>query len=217
MWRSVLALICLAIAVSPALPREPQTVKRFSIPELRSLSVGEAGTGEAWNDVAAGRAWPTALAQGDFDGDGVPDLVVGYAGSASSFVTLQRGNVDSIYPHSPAARQRKAEGRFEDQPFLTPAAVFDAPVAPDFLGAGDFDNDGNLDVVIGPRDGTILHLLTGDGEGGLQATATIGLSGKLTAMAVGEINRRDGLADLMVGVRGSDGFEVLVFEGPEGA
>jgi len=43
------------------------------------------------------------------------------------------------------------------------------------------------------------------------------LPGAVTALAAGEINRRDGLADLVVGVDGPDGSAVLVFEGPNGA
>src|SRR6185503_18328739 len=39
---------------------------------------------------------PTALASADFDEDGVPDLVSGYAGLAGGVVTLHRGNVDSL-------------------------------------------------------------------------------------------------------------------------
>ena len=39
----------------------------------------------------------------------------------------------------------------------------------------------------------------------------------MTALVAGEINRRDGLMDLAVGVVGPDGSQVLVFEGPNGA
>ncbi len=39
----------------------------------------------------------------------------------------------------------------------------------------------------------------------------------MTALAAGEINRLDGLPDLVVGVAGPDGPAALVFEGPDGA
>src|SRR5438128_3875110 len=50
-------------------------------------------------------AQPLALASGDFDEDGVPDLLSSFTGSAgvspaSGIITLYRGNVDSIYPNT---------------------------------------------------------------------------------------------------------------------
>ena len=89
-------------------------------------------------------AQPLSLASADFDEDGVPDLVSGYAYNGQGIVTLLRGNVDSIYPNAPEAKQRKAEGTFTNAPFLSPANVFAAPVSADFIGAGDFDGDSRL-------------------------------------------------------------------------
>src|SRR5438552_11745082 len=58
------------------------------------------------------QARPLALESGDFDEDGVPDLISGYVGyagvpTASGFITLHRGNVDSIYPNTREAEERK--------------------------------------------------------------------------------------------------------------
>src|SRR5260370_34956077 len=50
---------------------------------------------------------PTALASADFDEDGTPDLIAGYRGASGGIVALHRGNVDSIFPNSPDAKQRK--------------------------------------------------------------------------------------------------------------
>jgi hypothetical protein len=44
------------------------------------------------------QAQPRSLASADFDEDGVPDLVSGYAYAGRGIVTIHRGNVDSIYP-----------------------------------------------------------------------------------------------------------------------
>jgi len=162
-------------------------------------------------------ARPLSLCSADFDEDGVPDLISGYAGPNGGIVTLLRGNVDSIYPNAPEAQQRRAEGTFTDAPFLSPAFVFSVPEAADFIGAGDFDGDSHCDVVAADRGSNKMYLMSGDGKGGLRQTTRVDLPGGVTAMVVGEINRRDGLDDIVVGVSGRQGSKVLVFEGPEGA
>ncbi len=162
-------------------------------------------------------AEPRALASADFDEDGVPDLICGYAREGGGIVTLYRGNVDSIYPNSPEAQRRKAEGTFTDSAFLSPARVFEAPAACDFVGAGDFDADGHWDVVIAARGSKELWMFPGDGKGSFLAPREIALPGAVTSLITGEINRADGLTDIVVGVVADDGPRVLVFEGPEGA
>jgi uncharacterized repeat protein (TIGR01451 family) len=192
-----------------------------------ALPAEYAGDAALVQSLLDGQARPLSLVAGDFDQDGMPDLVAGYTGPSGGMLALHRGNVDSIYPNSPEAQQRKAEGIFTDEPFLSPAQVFELPAAPDFLGAGDFDNDGHLDLVAAARGGAALVLLPGDGQGGFGPAQDLPLPGGITAFATGEVNRRDGLTDLAVGVAGPDltgsrsaepvRSAVLVFEGPEGA
>jgi hypothetical protein len=176
-----------------------------------------SGPAELTQILERNEARPLSLCSADFDEDGVPDLISGYAGPNGGIVTLLRGNVDSIYPNAPEAQQRRAEGTFTVAPFLSPALVFAVPEAADFIGAGDFDGDGHWDVVAAAHSGVVLHLPSGDGKGGLRPTKHIELPGGVTAMAVGEINRRDGLDGVVVGVSSEQGSKVLVFEGPEGA
>ena len=154
----------------------------------------------------------------------MPDLVSGYGlppgrgdRGGSGILTWHRGNVDALWPNSPDAQKHKKEGTFTNAPFLSPARVFPAPVAPDFLGVGDFDADGHCDVVVAAYGGHALYLLPGDGRGGLGAAHAITLPGRLTALVTGEVNRADGLMDVIVGVVAPDGPKVLVFEWPEGA
>ncbi|MGH9944285.1 MAG: FG-GAP repeat domain-containing protein, partial [Pyrinomonadaceae bacterium] len=172
---------------------------------------------------ALGQAEPLGLASADFDEDGVPDLVGGYANGANGtdgggLVTLHRGNAGALYPNSPEAQRRSGGGDARvAAPFLSPARVFAAPARFDFIGAGDFDGDGHRDVVGAGLGRRSLYLLAGDGKGNLSAAREIALPGALTALTTGEMNRPDGLADVLVGVESGGRAQVLVFEGPRGA
>ena len=183
-----------------------------------------AGPEAATRALIEGQAEPRSLASADFDGDGTDDLAIGYADAAGGLLVLQAGNPDFMYPDHPAAVARRAAGMFVDAPFLPTARVFALPVSPDFLAAGDFDADGRADVVAAAYGEDALIWLPGDGQGGFGAVRTVDLPGAVTALAVGEINRRDGLADVVVGVTEDPkgfgkplGSVVLVFEGPDGA
>ena len=207
-----------ALLLTPAVRPAPKTrSSSFQLPPARPLASDYVGPESVRQQLDGGLARPTALATDDFDEDGVPDLVSGYTGPNGGLLTVHRGNVDAIYPHSPEAKLRKAAGAFTDAPFLTPGRIFEVPAVPDFLGAGDFDNDGHRDIVAAARGGSSLYLFPGDGHGGLGAARSVALGGQVTAMIAGEIDRKDGLADLVVGIDTEGGSAVLVFEGPEGA
>ncbi|MEK6322314.1 MAG: FG-GAP-like repeat-containing protein [Acidobacteriota bacterium] len=245
-WLTIVATVALVFGlvyqveklVISATPREATNqpeVQRATMSD--EISVHAAGRGNPWINLSNGHelitpysgpaeltqvlerneARPLSLCSADFDEDGVPDLISGYAGPNVGIITLLRGNVDSIYPNASEAKQRKAEGTFTDAPFLSPAFVFGVPESADFIGAGDFDGDSHWDVVAAARGSTKLYLMSGNGKGGLRQTKRIDLPGGVTAMVVGDINRRDGLDDVVVGVSGEQGAKVLVFEGPEGA
>ncbi|HEY3137633.1 MAG TPA: VCBS repeat-containing protein, partial [Blastocatellia bacterium] len=181
------------------------------------LPASYTGTPEMQSLLKQNATEPRALASADFDEDGVPDLVCGYSREGGGIITLYLGNVDSIFPNSPEAQQRKAEGTFTDSAFLTPARVFEVPIAADFVGAGDFDADGHWDVVLAARGGRELWMLPGDGKGSFLAARAIALPGAVLSLITGEINRADGLTDVVVGILADDGPKVVVFEGPEGA
>ncbi len=156
--------------------------------------------------IEQGRAIPLAISSGDFDQDGTPDLLCGYKSATGGLLVIHRGNADSIKSTS-----------INLAPFLSPARVFEMAEAPDLLGTGDFDADGHIDVVATAVESNALYLLAGDGRGALGQATPIEMTGRVTALATGEINRADGLTDLAVGILGSRGPEAIVFEGPEGA
>lgn len=191
--------------------------RTVSLREGRELVSHYKGAEELQHALEQNLAAPRSLASADFDEDGVPDLVSGYAYLGRGIVTVHRGNVDSVYPNAPGAQKRKADGTFTAAPFLSPALAVEVATAADFLGAGDFDADGHWDIVLGSLGGKSLHFLAGNGKGDFAKRGEVSLGGKLTAFTTGEINRRDGLTDIVVGIDGPDGPQVCVFEGPLGA
>jgi hypothetical protein len=190
---------------------------RVNLSDGRDVPTRYAGAPELQQGLVQSLARPLALGSADFDEDGVPDLIVGYAGLGGGIITLHRGNIDSIYPNAPEAQQRKTNGTYTDSPFFSPVQVFEVAEAADFVGAGDFDADSHWDVVAAARDKNALWLLSGDGLGNLGTARRIDLPGRVTTLVTGEINRADGLTDVVVGVVTADGPKVLVFESPEGA
>jgi hypothetical protein len=132
-------------------------------------------------------------------------------------LVLRRGEEEALFPNGAAARKRRAAGEPLDSPFLSTATVFELAEATDCVGAGDFDGDGHCDVVTVRSGGDALYVLKGDGRGGMGRTERLALVGSLTAIAVGEVNRADGLADIVVGVVSPEGARALVFGSPAGA
>jgi hypothetical protein len=201
--RRLIAFVLLCLVAPPAVIAGAEEPPRFEVTELEAEH-----TGHLAHLVDGGLVEPLCVATADFDADGMPDVVVGYGDGEQGIIALYLGNLQAVYP---------APGEPAGEPFLPVAMVFEVGQRPDIIGAGDFDADGRFDVVVGSIGGTTLALHRGDGRGGLADAEPIELGGRLTAMAVGEVNRRDGLADVVAGVDGWRGPQLLVFEGPGGA
>src|SRR5215471_16864660 len=138
--------------------RQPQSPAVY-LSGQKELKTQYAGSMELRRGLEENHAQGLSLASSDFDEDGVQDLVCGYAFGRGGLVAVHRGNVDLLYPNSPEAKQRKAAGVFVDSPFLSPARLYPVPEAVDFIGAGDFDDDGHSDIVAATRGGNSLFLL----------------------------------------------------------
>jgi hypothetical protein len=185
------------------------------------LSFGDGTTVRAtysgFDKTGSGFGEARALATGDFNNDGVADLIATYGADNGGFAVLHSGNVDAIYPNSPEARERVAAGTYTDSAFLSEARVFQTPVTPDFVGAGDFDADGSLDLVAAQRGGDSIYFLRGSGGGDFEAAKAVHLPGSVSALATGESLLGSGVGAVAVAVAAADGAKVLVFGGPEGA
>lgn len=163
------------------------------------------------------QAMPLSLASADFDEDGVPDLVGGFDSDGRGFISLWRGRERSVGQNTRQTKAQSIEATVTEEAFLPPTMVLQFPTKNDFIGAGDFDADGHADIVTGSYGGTVLYFLSGDGHGRFKQPQERELSGTLRKLITGDLNRADGLTDLVAGVTGPTGDRIMVFEGPNGA
>jgi hypothetical protein len=152
-WRA--GLVTTTLLLSSALHAEAQTI---SFIESKDYAVGLA---------------PVSVAAGDFNGDGLIDLVVANSGSDTVSVLLSNRN-----------------GNFQA------ARSFAAGHNPQSVAVGDFNGDGSLDLAIADYYGGISVLL-GNGDGTFQAFGTFAAGSYLRSVAVADFNR-DGVLDLAV-------------------
>jgi len=157
-------------------------------------------------------ARPLSLASNDFNADGFPDLICGYATSSGGLVSIQRGNPASYAPEDPAVLRGIGRQEFPD-PFFPDAGYVELPERPDFLGTVDFNRDGQMDIVAATRGSDGMYLLAGDGHGGFAPPQRIAMPGVVTAMITGKIDQADGTTSVILGLDVSGGSALMIYEG----
>jgi len=138
---------------------------------------------------------PTILAAGDFNRDGIADIVKATLpdgeNSGPYVLTVQLGQADgtfrTITAHQPIGKDPRA------------------------LVVGDFNGDGNLDVIVGDGSGS-LQEFRGDGRGNLVGTGAITTLGSVASIAVGDF-AHNGKLDLAVSDFKSNSAVVLLGAG----
>ena len=111
---------------------------------------------------------PIAIAVGDLNSDGIPDLVIAFNSSAA--VILGKG----------------------DGTFL-PEVNYDAGSASMNVVVGDFDRDGSPDIAVGIDGG--VGIMLGNGDGTVQPVNDLSLGTNPDIMTIGDFNH-DGILDL---------------------
>ena len=122
----------------------------------------------------------SAIAVGDFNGDGIADVVE---------TTPPDGAYSKL--HSLTVLLGRADGTFRQM--VSRNLIGKDPRA---LAVGDFNRDGKLDVIVGDGDGTLLEFL-GDGKGNLVRSGRIATLGSVVSIAVGHFTH-DGHLDFVV-------------------
>src|SRR5215216_1882214 len=182
----------------------------LNLQDGRGMSITYRGDDVAVAALQSGVAQARALASADFDLNGTPDVVAGYAFNGAGIITLQRGNPDAFAPTNDSVLVRIQQG-YNPPSLLAGADVYTLPVSPDFLVTGNFTNDTEKDVVFAAKGGA-LYLMEGNGAGRLGEAQQINLPGPVTALAAGEFRAADGFTDLAVGVSGPGGEALLIFD-----
>jgi hypothetical protein len=109
---------------------------------------------------------PIAVAIGDFDVNGKPDLVVANQGSDNISVVLGNG-----------------DGSFQ------PATNYAVGFIPQAVGVGDFDGDGKPDVAVANNFApSSVSVLLGNGDGTLQAAVNYPTADNPTSLVIGDFN-----------------------------
>jgi hypothetical protein len=184
---------------------------------LKSKYIAAAGLEAAGLEqpLGQGQAQAVALASGDVNVDGFPDLVVGYANQDGGLLALHRGDPEAFGPQKRETIEGIKRGRFPD-PFLPEATLLWVPEAPDFLAVGDFNNDTRIDILTAMRGSTTMYLVARDEQGGFHPPEPLPLPGQVTAVVTGQISSAHTPWDVAVGVVGDDGAQVLIYATRQG-
>lgn len=180
--------------------------------EGRDLAVRYAGAAGLVQPLESGQAEPLSLAQGDFHGDGVAGLAVGYATPGGNLLAVHEGNLDAFAPQSRSSWEAIRDGLFPP-PFLPRARVLAAPARPDFLQAGAFAGQGRLDLATAARGGRTLYVLPGEGHGTFGTPVALELPGAVTALAAGSFGTAGPFTSLLVAVSDDGGSSLLLYQG----
>ncbi len=143
-------------------------------------------------------SWPTdespvSVAVGDFNGDGKQDLATANDSFSSDTVSILLGSGSGAF----AAPMNFVAGH-----------------RPQFVTIGDFNKDGNQDVVV-TNDSTTVSVLLGNGSGGLSAPTPFPVGTAPRSVAVGDYDG-DGNQDLAVANQGTDNVSILLGNGAGG-
>ena len=136
----------------------------------------------------------SVMAVGDFNGDGVADLVEAGSEDAptgAGALTVLLGRADGTF-----------------RPVISRNLFSGDPRA---LVAGDFNGDGKLDVIVGDSGGNLVEI-HGDGKGNLTNPEKIGSAGSIVSIAVGQFTH-DGKLDLAVSDLESNAVEIFLGSG----
>jgi len=127
------------------------------------------------------------VATGDFNNDGIPDLVV----------------VNDVYTGTISVSLGVGDGTF------LPAVQYNVGGYPQSVVASDFNHDGNVDLAVTNENDATVSILLGNGNGTFQTQAAFATGNSPNGIAVADVNR-DGYPDLVVVNNSDNSVSVLI-------
>ena len=135
------------------------------------------------NVTTASAGTPNQLKAGDFNNDGITDVVVGTTfggGTQNLNVILNNGNG--------TFKSGFGVGGLSSRPWVA--------------DVGDINNDGKLDILVGKESTVGLSVVLGNGDGSFQLASSISTGATSDDVVLSDINR-DGKLDFVVSVSGT--------------
>src|SRR5216117_1455056 len=166
---------------------------------LSSLAQAQTVSFMTHKDFVSGTN-PISVAVGDFNGDGIQDLVLTNYNCCNPFNCCHPNN------YTVAVLLGNGDGSFHA------ARTFAVGIAPWSVAVGDFNGDGKPDLVVANNGSATVSVLLGNGDGTFQAATLYGVGLNPQSVTVGDFNG-DGRLDLAVANAGSNTVSVLLGNG----
>ncbi len=181
----------------------------IKLKEGKTINSEFVGTESAIGEFERGSLRPTTLASTDFNFDGFPDIISGFAGKNGGVITLHKGWKEAFSPEDEQVLAGIRRGEFPVS-FEKEAKVLEVPSAPDFIVAGNFVKNSPLDLVVATHGSNVIYILSSDHNGGFKAPQQIVLDGEVSAIAADRFDVSKTFTGISIGTKSGD---LLIFDG----